>query len=114
MTITVRPANLAPLVNAGPNQTVVLPSNVSTLPPTPTLIPISTGFNNPIGIDYHQPTNKVVMSVNYSNGLPYNFELVAPDGSRSQFSNIKGLTDEVYIAAARDEVNGHSIGGFIA
>jgi hypothetical protein len=114
VTVTVRPANLPPVVNAGPQQTIVLPSNVSTLPPTPTLVPISTGFNNPVGIDYHQPTNKVVMSVNYITGQPHNFELVAQDGSRTQFSNVAGLTDEVYIAAARDEVNGHSIGGFTA
>jgi hypothetical protein len=93
---------------------VILPSNVNTLPLVPTLIPISTGFNNPVGIDYHQPTNKVVMSVNYINGQPHNFELVAQDGSRTQFSNVAGLTDEVYIATARDEVGGKSIGGFVA
>ena len=109
-----RPANLPPLVNAGPPQTVILPSNVSTLPLFPTLIPISTGFNSPIGIDYHQPTNKVVMSVNYISGQPHNFELVAQDGSRTQFSNVAGLTDEVYIATARDEIGGKSIGGFLA
>jgi YD repeat-containing protein len=114
VTITVKPANLPPVVNAGPSQTIVLPSNVSTLPLIPTLVPISTGFNNPIAADYHQPTNKVVMSVNYSGGQPHNFELVAADGSRTQFSNISGLTDEVYIASARDEINGHSIGGFTA
>jgi RHS repeat-associated protein/uncharacterized repeat protein (TIGR01451 family) len=114
VTVTVRPANLPPLVNAGPPQTVILPSNVSTLPLFPTLIPISTGFNSPVGIDYHQPTNKVVMSVNYISGQPHNFELVAQDGSRTQFSNVAGLTDEVYIATARDEIGGKSIGGFLA
>ena len=113
-TVNVKPANLPPVVNAGSQQTIVLPSNANTLPLFPTLIPISTGFNNPVGVDYHQPTNKVVMSVNYSNGLPHNFELVAQDGSRTQFSNVSGLTDEVYIATARDEGGGKSIGGFIA
>lgn len=54
---------------------------------TITLTPITTGFNTPIGIDHHQPTNRVVMSVNYPSGLPYNFELVAADGTRNQFSN---------------------------
>ncbi|HEY2169844.1 MAG TPA: Ig-like domain repeat protein, partial [Candidatus Angelobacter sp.] len=114
VTVTVRPANLPPLVNAGPQQTVILPSNVNTLPLFPTLIPISTGFNSPVGIDYHQPTNEVVMSVNYPSGQPHNFELVAQDGSRTQFSNVAGLTDEVYIATARDEIGGKSIGGFLA
>ena len=40
--------------------------------PSITLIPISTTFNNPIGIDYHPPSNSVVMSVNYSGGTPTN------------------------------------------
>ena len=54
------------------------------------------------------------MSVNYISGQPHNFELVAQDGSRTQFSNVAGLTDEVYIATARDEIGGKSIGGFLA
>jgi len=101
-------------VSAGPNQNVTLPSNTNTLPLVPTLVPISTGFNNAVGNDYHQPTNQIVVSVNYSSGLPHNFELVSANGTHTQFSNIKGLTDEVYIAAARDEGGGRSIGGFNA
>lgn len=77
-----------------------------------TLTPVTTGFNNPIGIDHHDPTNKVVMSVNYASGIPHNFELVASDGSRSQFSSISGFTDEVKIATAKDDGGGMSIGGF--
>ncbi|HEX7899972.1 MAG TPA: Ig-like domain-containing protein, partial [Planctomycetota bacterium] len=74
-----------------------------------TLTRISTPFNNPIGIDHHSPTNRVVISANYPSGQPSNFELVAADGSRSAFSNIKGLTDEIKIATAKD-----SLGGFTA
>jgi hypothetical protein len=76
-----------------------------------TLTPITTGFNNPIGIDHHEPTNQVVMSVNYPTGQPYNFELVASDGTRTQFSTISGLTDEVKIATVR---SGTCQGGFTA
>lgn len=65
------------------------------------LTPIATGFNNPIGIDYHEPTDKVVMSVNYASGLPNNFELVAQDGTRTPFSTLSGFTDEVKIATVR-------------
>jgi len=75
-----------------------------------TLTPIGTPFNSPIGIDHHQPTNKVVMSVHYSNGQPYNFELVAADGSRVQFSAISGFTDEVKIATVRDTLGGFTVG----
>jgi len=66
-----------------------------------TLTPISTGFPNPIGLDYYQPTNKIVMSVNWPGGSPNNFVLVAADGTQSQFSTISGLTDEVYMSAIR-------------
>jgi hypothetical protein len=75
-----------------------------------TLTPIATGFNNPIGIDHHQPSGKVVMSVNYPSGLPYNFELVASDGTRTQFSAITGFTEEVKIATARDALGGFQPG----
>ena len=75
---------------------------------------IQTGFSSPIGIDYHQPTNKMVMSVNYPSGQPYNFELVAADGSRQRFGNISGLTDELKIAVVPDEGGGFNRGGFPA
>ena len=75
-----------------------------------TLTPIGTPFNTPIGIDHHQPTNKVVMSVFYSSGTPHNFELVASDGTRTQFSAISGFTDEVKIATVRDTLGGFTVG----
>jgi hypothetical protein len=74
-----------------------------------TLTPLSTGFNNPIGIDYHEPSHKVVMSVNYPSGSPSNFELVAADGSHTPFSAINGLTDELKLATVR---SGPCQGGF--
>jgi hypothetical protein len=73
------------------------------------LTPIATGFNNPVGIDHHEPERKVVMSVNYPDGIPYNFELVDADGTRTQFSSVSGLTEEVKIAAVR---RGCCQGGF--
>jgi len=81
--------------------------------------PISTSFNNPIGIDHFEGTpDKVVISVNYASGLPRNFELVAADGSRTGFSTLSGFTDEVKIATARDDgastSDGLSLGGFAA
>ncbi len=75
-----------------------------------TLTQITTGFNNPIGIDHHQPTNQLVMSVHYPSGSPHNFELVAADGSRVPFSAASGLTDEVKIGTARDGLGGFTPG----
>jgi hypothetical protein len=49
---------------------------VSTMPPV-TLTPIATGFNNPIGIDYHEPTDQVILSVNWPSGQANNFEIKA-------------------------------------
>jgi hypothetical protein len=68
---------------------------------TITLRPLATDFNNPIDVGYHQPTGKILLSVNYSNGVPNNFDLIAADGSHTPFSAVKGLTDEVYIASVR-------------
>ena len=72
------------------------------------LTQISTTFNSPIGIDYHEPTNSVVMSVNYFGGVPRNFERVNFDGSHTPFSTASGFTDEVKIATVRSG----NMGGF--
>jgi hypothetical protein len=73
-------------------------------PPTWTLVAISTAFNSPIGIDFHAPTNSVVLSVNYANnGLPQNFERILLDGSHAPFSTYSGLTEEVKIATVRPD-----------
>ncbi len=65
------------------------------------LVAISTAFTSPVGIDFHEPTASVAMSVNYPTGAPYAFELVAADGSHAPFSAVSGLTNEVKIATAR-------------
>ncbi|MBK9036832.1 MAG: hypothetical protein IPL61_37215 [Myxococcales bacterium] len=78
-------------------------------PPTVSFTAISTTFNNPIGIDFHEPTNSVVMSVNYADGLPLNFERVELDGTHVPFSSERGLTDEVKIATVRSG----NVGGFV-
>ncbi len=71
-------------------------------PPTLKLIAISTPFNTPIGIDFHAPTNSVVLSVNYgTGGTPQNFDRILPDGMHLPFSTYAGMTDEVKIATAR-------------
>lgn len=62
---------------------------------------ISTEFNSPIGIDFHEYSETVVLSVNYSTGDPIALERVAPDGTHVTFSALEGVTDEVKIATAR-------------
>ena len=68
-------------------------------------------FNTPIGIDFHEPTGKLIMSVNYPSGSPNNLDLVASTGSPTQFSSLAGLTNEVKVATVRA---GTCQGGFAA
>ncbi len=71
-------------------------------PPTLKLVAISTPFNTPIGIDFHENTTSLVLSVNYgTGGVPQNFERILLDGTHAAFSTYTGLTDEVKIATAR-------------
>ncbi len=62
---------------------------------------VPTVFNNPIGIDFHEPSGSLALSVNYSSGQPRNFELVQASGAHVGFSNAAGFTEEVKIATVR-------------
>ncbi len=73
-----------------------------------TLTQISTAFNTPVGIDYHETTNSVIVSVNYPTGSPSNLERINFDGSHTAYSALAGLTDELKIATVRSG----NIGGF--
>ncbi|HUS28587.1 MAG TPA: hypothetical protein VMZ53_08760 [Kofleriaceae bacterium] len=71
-------------------------------PPTLTFVAISTPFNTPIGIDYHEPTHTVILSVNYgTGGQPHNFARIQADGMELPFSDYAGMVEEVKIATAR-------------
>ncbi len=72
-------------------------------------IAISTPFNSPIGIDYYEPSDAVVVSVNYSSGQPHNFEVIALDGTSTRFSDASGFSNEVKIATSRSG----NPGGFV-
>lgn len=68
-------------------------------PPEPvTMRRLTTAFNNPIGIDHHEPSGALILSVNYGTGLPHNLELVQSDGRHVRFSGARGYTDELKIA----------------
>ena len=79
------------------------------------LSPLATAFDGVVGFDYHQPTAKLVVSVNSPTGIPNNFELIEADGAHRAFSNLTGLSGELKIAAVRDDDGrGLSLGGFRA
>ena len=75
------------------------------------LTSISTDFRKPIGIDHHEPTNTVIMTTNYPEGEPFNFERIDADGVHYPFSNMKGLKREVKIATIpNDHISGFKKG----
>ncbi|HEX6625223.1 MAG TPA: hypothetical protein VF064_16035, partial [Pyrinomonadaceae bacterium] len=76
------------------------------------LTPLPTVFNRHTGIDHHQPANKLIVAANSPTGQPHNFESIAADGTHAAFSNVAGLSGEPRIAAARDDGQGRSRGGF--
>lgn len=80
------------------------------MPPV-SLAPKATGLKGPIGIDYHEPTEKLILSVNYSSGLPHNFELLDENGVTTPVTPASGFKDEIKIAAVRSSLHQ---GGFAA
>ena len=75
-----------------------------------TLKAFVTGFNNPVGIDFHEDVTapngigNLILSANYSSGEPNNLELITvPGGVHTGFSNLHGLTDELKVATARTQ-----------
>ena len=85
------------------------PRNEGGVPALP-FTAISTAFNSPIGIDYHEHTGTVVITVNYPTGNPLAFERVETDGTHVAFSAVSGLTNEVKIATARTGAAGFAPG----
>jgi len=62
----------------------------------------NVGFSTPIGIDWYEPTSKLILSVNYPLGTPNNLDLIDPTtGTSAQFSTLAGLTNELKIATVR-------------
>jgi hypothetical protein len=79
------------------------------------LSPLASTLNNPIAVDYQETSDSVIASLNYVNGLPYNFVRVSRTGVVTQFSNASGFPEEVYIAVAPSQNcngTGLSLGGF--
>ena len=78
------------------------------------LTPVSGEFKGYVGLDYHQPSKRLLLSANTPTGQPNNFELVAANGTSSVFSNVAELGGDLLIATTRDEDQGMSFGGFLA
>ncbi len=66
--------------------------------------------NNPTGIDYNSNNNSLIVSVNWSNGVPSNFLRVASNGATSAWSTVSHLIDEVKLATVKLTTNGFTAG----
>jgi hypothetical protein len=64
-------------------------------------VPITTNWYNPTGIDYYQPNNTLILSVNYPTGTPNTFNNLWSDGSQTQYSTVNGTQDYVRFATVR-------------
>lgn len=85
----------------------LLTASAASAAPVLTFTQISTAFSQPIGIDYYEPTNQLILSANYPSGSPHNLEIVAANGAHAAYSSLSGLTDELKIATVR---SGYSTG----
>jgi hypothetical protein len=73
------------------------------------LIQVSTPVNKQItAIDYYEPDNAVVVTDNYPDGQPHNFDEIFSDGTQAPFSKLAGLSNEIEMATARSG----NLGGF--
>ncbi len=64
----------------------------------------------PIAIDYHEPSDSLIASVNFPDGQPHNFERIRRDGTRARFSSLAGLAGVVEMVTVRSPAAG-GLGG---
>ena len=64
----------------------------------------------PIAIDYHEPSDSLIASVNFPDGQPHNFERIRRDGTRARFSSLAGLAGVVEMVTVRSAAAG-GLGG---
>lgn len=61
---------------------------------------------NPVAAAWHQPTGSLIASVNFPDGLPYNFVRICPNGTVVPFSPLAGLSGAVEMIAVRSPLPG--------
>jgi hypothetical protein len=69
------------------------------------LTKISLSFEKPIGIDYHPPSNSLILTHDFPTGIDGNFKRIDNRGKSFSFSNISGLTNEVLHNSLSNEIH---------
>lgn len=71
---------------------------------------VSTSVVHPVGMDYHAPSNSLVLSANYPGGQPNNFALLGTNGVLQSWTTVHGLVEEVKLATVKTTANGFTNG----
>ncbi|HEY5039730.1 MAG TPA: hypothetical protein VIJ93_11710, partial [bacterium] len=103
----------APVVDAGPNQTIqtslpLYPTSGAVQPIT--LIDFHTSVPGLQNINYFPPLNLLIATCFLPSGQ--NLAVVSPGGGYQPFSALSGFNDETFVATAREYCGGFSLGGF--
>jgi RHS repeat-associated protein len=113
VTVVALPANRAPEVSAGTDQTLVLPAltNTNLLPYISVSRITSNAAPYAIGIDYYAPSNALAVSCTY---MPVQkLYLLATDGTLTAYTNLQGNFyehQEGKIVTVRDTLGGFGVG----
>jgi len=90
-------------------------SRAALKPPAPIhLTALSAPFTNPIGIDWSEFLNKLIVSDFYPDGNPENFNSLDPSGNPTRFSNVHGRPDELKLAVVHVSLGGFTQGDVYA
>jgi RHS repeat-associated protein len=117
VTVVVLTNNLPPVVNAGTNQTVILPALANTNPLPYILVSMIMTNAAPyaFGVDYHAPSNCLAVSCrfNTSSWCSNSLYLIATNGAQTSFSPLVRVyqsEDETKIVTVRDTLGGFDVG----
>ncbi|MCL5098604.1 MAG: hypothetical protein M1608_13960, partial [Candidatus Omnitrophica bacterium] len=78
------------------------------LPPAP--FEVVTNVPCSVSIDYHKPSDSLIISANYATGTPYNFARLDDEGLHTNWPSCSGLLQEIKLATVKTTTNGFTEG----
>jgi hypothetical protein len=74
---------------------------------------VVANLNVPVGIDYHSPSNSLIVAINYPTGETNNFARIATNGAVSSWTTLHGMGDantEIKLTTVKTSTNGWTVG----
>src|SRR5438128_1756377 len=69
------------------------------------MMTFDTAVSGAVGIDYHEPTGQLVVSVNAPSGTPNNLDFIDPlTAAHNAIPGLAGMTGEIKVATVRSGV----------